>query len=202
VRALSPRRQTAVCLAFVSGLALVAVTGLRQPAHPAPTRWIEDQALPQFPVEVVARRERSPLADKVAATALRYDLDPDLVLALIQVESDDNPDAVSDKGALGLMQVMPETAAWVGVPHAADPATNLEAGCRYLATLIDDFGGDVELALAAYNAGPGAVQRWGTVPPYRETRDFVARVSAAYRRTTGMDVRTATRLVADPSTLF
>jgi len=103
---------------------------------------------------------------------------------------------------VGLMQILPETAAEIGYPDAADPASNLEAGCRYLAALLEGFGGDVELALAAYNAGPGAVRRWGTVPPYRETKTFVARVAAEYERLTGLDLAGATRFSYDPSAVF
>jgi soluble lytic murein transglycosylase-like protein len=127
----------------------------------------------------------------VLAAAARHNLDPLLVEAVILVESRDNASAVSPKGAVGIMQVLPETAAWLGLPDPADPAVGLEAGCRYLAALLDHFGGDTELALAAYNAGPGAVRRWGTVPPYRETTTFVARVAAAYRELSGMDLRMA-----------
>jgi soluble lytic murein transglycosylase-like protein len=90
----------------------------------------------------------------------------------------------------------------VGLPDAADPATNLEAGCRYLAALLESFGGDVELALAAYNAGPGAVRHWGTVPPYPETRTFIARVAATYKQLTGLDLAGATRFAYEPSAVL
>ncbi len=140
----------------------------------------------------------SDLFNTVAETAMRYNLDPALVMAVIEVESGRDPNAVSSKGAVGLMQVMPATAAMVGFPEAADPAANLAAGCRYLSALLDSFGGDVELALAAYNAGPGAVRHWGTIPPYRETRQFVSRVAEAYRRLTGSDLLTATWVAGEP----
>jgi soluble lytic murein transglycosylase-like protein len=100
------------------------------------------------------------------------------------------------------MQILPETAALMGLPEPADPASSLEAGCRYLAALLESFGGDVELALAAYNAGPGAVRRWGGVPPYRETTTFVRRVGENYRRITGLDVSIATRYTSDASAVF
>lgn len=139
-------------------------------------------------VENPPLRESAPLGPGVSAVAARHGLDPALVQAIIEAESGQDPSAVSSQGALGLMQVLPETAAWLGFPEVADPATNLEAGCVYLGALLESFGGDVELALAAYNAGPGAVRRWGRVPPYRETQTFVARVAATYRQLTGAEL--------------
>jgi hypothetical protein len=130
----------------------------------------------------------TPFEQRVIAVATAEGLDPALVLAVVEVESGEAADAISPKGAVGLMQVLPETAAQIGVADAADPARNLEAGCRYLAALLGSFGGDVELALAAYNAGPGAVRHWGTVPPYAETRTFVARVATRYEQLTGLDL--------------
>ena len=97
----------------------------------------------------------------------RHGLAPALVLAVASVESGFQPKAVSPKGAQGLMQLMPATAASLGVSDAFDPETNLEGGSRYLAELIALYGGDLTKALAAYNAGPGAVKRHGGVPPYR-----------------------------------
>lgn len=122
---------------------------------------------------------------EVIEAASRHGLDPLLVMAVVEAESGHQPNLVSGRGAVGLMQISPEIAAWAGLTDPADPLANLEAGCRFLAWLLDSFGGDVTLALAAYNAGPGAVRRWGTVPPYRETRSFVARVSLAYERLAG-----------------
>lgn len=122
---------------------------------------------------------------QVLAAANRNGLDPLLVLALIEVESGNQTDLVSARGAVGLMQVRPEIAAWAGLVGVSDPESNLEAGCRFLAWLLEGFGGDVDLALAAYNAGPGAVRRWGTLPPYRETRRFISRVAGAYERLAG-----------------
>ncbi len=114
-------------------------------------------------------------------TAVRHGLDPDLVLAVASVESGFRPEAVSPKGALGLMQLMPKTAEALGVENALDPVQNLDGGARYLGQLLTLYGGDLTRALAAYNAGEGAVHRHGGVPPYRETRAYVKKVIERYR---------------------
>jgi soluble lytic murein transglycosylase-like protein len=108
-------------------------------------------------------------------------LDPKLVKAVIQVESGYNHKALSNKGAMGLMQLMPDTASLFNVRNAFDPEENLRAGTRYLRQLLDRFAGRLELALAGYNAGPGAVEKHGGVPPYAETRDYVKQVMMLYR---------------------
>jgi len=113
--------------------------------------------------------------------ARRHGLDPALVLAVVAVESGFRPEAVSSKGAQGLMQLMPRTAESLGVSDAFDPEQNLDAGVRHLEALLKLYGGDLTRALAAYNAGQGAVARHGGVPPYRETRAYVRRVLARYR---------------------
>jgi len=118
-------------------------------------------------------------ADLIEEHASRQSLSADLVRAVIQAESAFNPHARSVKGAMGLMQLMPETAAEYGVLNPYDPEQNIRAGTAYLASLIDRYD-DEGLALAAYNAGPHAVEKYGrTIPPYRETRNYVAKITNA-----------------------
>jgi len=118
----------------------------------------------------------------VRDASARHNLDPALVKAVIGVESNWNPAAVSRKGALGLMQLIPTTAGQLGVGNAFDPVQNVEGGATYLRSLLDRFHGDLELTLAAYNAGPGAVERSGGVPNIRETRSYVQKVTDTYFR--------------------
>src|SRR5688572_21374887 len=131
--------------------------------------------------QAVVRDRFEPLVQEHSA---RQSLRPDLVRAVIQVESGFNPHARSPKGAMGLMQLMPATARDLGVRDAYDPGENIRGGTTYLRQLLDRFDGNEELALAAYNAGPGAVDRHGRqVPAYRETRDYVKKVGSKARVT-------------------
>lgn len=115
-----------------------------------------------------------PFGRLIDAVAASHGVDPRLVRAVVQIESAYRPDARSPRGAMGLMQLMPETANQYALRDPYDPASNLEAGIRHLKSLLERF--DLPLALAAYNAGEDAVRRYGGVPPYRETRDYVRRI--------------------------
>jgi hypothetical protein len=105
-----------------------------------------------------------------------YDVNPALLKAVASAESDFNPDAVSPAGAVGLMQIMPETAQQLGI-DPQDPVQSIQGAANYLRTLLDQFNGNMTLAVAAYNAGPGAVAKYGGIPPYRETQDYVVHVA-------------------------
>lgn len=112
----------------------------------------------------------------IAEAARKYNLDEDLLRAIIQAESGFNPQALSPKGAMGLMQLMPGTAQSLNVTNPYDPAQNIDGGARYLRSMLDRFGGDTGLALSAYNAGPKAVETYKGVPPYQETQNYVRRI--------------------------
>jgi soluble lytic murein transglycosylase-like protein len=120
----------------------------------------------------------TPYAAEITAAATANGIDPALLAGLVKQESGFNPNAGSGAGARGLTQLMPSTAAGLGVNNVLDPVQSLNAGAKYLKQQLDTFGGDVTKALAAYNAGPGAVQRFGGVPPYSETQNYVRIVQA------------------------
>jgi soluble lytic murein transglycosylase-like protein len=118
--------------------------------------------------------------DAINKAAERHAVDPNLVRALVKVESNFNPNAVSRKGAMGLMQLMPQTARQMKLTNPFNPEESIDAGVRHLKDLLDSYGGDVRLSLAAYNAGAGAVARSAGIPHYAETRNYVKRITQLY----------------------
>lgn len=116
----------------------------------------------------------------IEKAAARHNVDANLVRALVKVESNFNPNAVSRKGAMGLMQLMPQTARSLKVNNPFNPEENIDAGVRHLKHLLESYGGNVQLSLAAYNAGQGAVSRSSGIPRYAETRNYVRRITSIY----------------------
>jgi Transglycosylase SLT domain len=125
---------------------------------------------------------KPPYRELVEAAAARYSVDADLITSVIAVESNFDPKALSRKNARGLMQLMPETAARLGVQNIYDPQENIDGGTRYLRELLQKYNNDLVLALAAYNAGPERVQQYGRVPPFAETISYVRRVKNSYAK--------------------
>jgi soluble lytic murein transglycosylase-like protein len=123
-----------------------------------------------------------PYANFISDSARAHGVAPELVASVIAVESNFNPNAVSWRSARGLMQLMPQTAARFGVTRVFDPQQNIDAGTRYLKELLLRYNGDLALTLAAYNAGPDRVGQYRSVPPYRETREYVRRVTEKFRK--------------------
>jgi soluble lytic murein transglycosylase-like protein len=159
--------------------------------HPGDLAAATGSAAPRrfelFPRSISAEQQRRFLRDfpygrAMAMAAERHRVDGLLVAAIVEAESGFIPDRISPRGAVGLMQVLPSTAGGLEetTPDLFDPRVNLDMGSRYLARLIRDYKGDLELAVAAYNAGPGAVEKYRGVPPYRETKEYVRRVLALY----------------------
>ena len=137
---------------------------------------------PALPAAQIADRAPVPYRDLIRAAAERHKLAPELVESVIRVESNFKAGAVSPKGARGLMQLMPATAAMLGVRNVFDVRQNLEGGVRHLRHLVDRYPGNLALALAAYNAGVEAVARYGGIPPYAETQAYVARILRLLQR--------------------
>jgi hypothetical protein len=139
--------------------------------------------LPEGPDLEAQRRvlNELPFGNAMSIAAERHEVDPFLVAAVVEAESGFRPQAVSPRGAVGLMQVLPATGSSLGARNLSDPHVNLDVGSRYLRRLLRDHDGNLELALAAYNAGPAAVQRYGGMPPFRETREYVRKVMRLYQ---------------------
>ena len=123
---------------------------------------------------------QAPYGDMIQSAAKKYSVDADLIFSVIAAESNFNPRAISRRGARGLMQLLPATGTRFGVKDIFDPAQNIDAGTQYLRDLMARYRGDLVLTLAAYNAGPGAVQRYGRVPPYNETISYVQAIRKTY----------------------
>jgi soluble lytic murein transglycosylase-like protein len=143
----------------------------------------------------VASQERGELRRLIHEVSTEHGVDPKLIEALVRVESDFDPKAVSHRGAMGLMQLMPETAKRLNVDDPFDPAENVRGGVKELSRLVNRYSGDLQLALAAYNAGEGAVSKYRGVPPYAETRSYVSRILSLY---TGRPYRLAGSYRAAP----
>lgn len=159
-------------------LALLRVKPKGQAACPTTTVVQQPASSPRY----LATAAPAELAKLVRALAPQFRLEPELVLAVVRVESNFNPSAVSPKNAQGLMQLIPATAERFGVKNVWDPEQNLRGGMAYLRWLLDYFAGDLRLALAGYNAGEGAVQRHQGVPPFDETQEYVRRITAMLGR--------------------
>lgn len=153
---------------------------LRTEANGLTPRPAQSMTTPEMSAAELANRQK--IEDMIREVSVRYRVDPALVRAVIQTESNWNSTAVSRKGARGLMQLGPGTAQELGVNNAFDPKQNLDGGVRYLRSLLERYNGDLDRALAAYNAGPHAVDRAGGIPQYRETRDYVQKVTDSYFR--------------------
>lgn len=172
-------KTTAPAEAPKAGTAEAAKPATAQPAGDEKLARLQEAASLILEVNTGLGAPQSPYGQLIYDIAIRHSINPQLVAALIRVESSFNPRAVSRKGAYGLMQLLPATARRFGVQKKRDlldPVKNLEAGVRYLKWLTERFGGNTQMTLAAYNAGEGAVDRFGGIPPYRETQNYVKKI--------------------------
>lgn len=144
------------------------------------------QDKPDNAIEKISfKNSRENIENLIEKYAQKNNLDPDFIKAVVKQESGFNPDAKSKCGAMGLMQLMPQTAKGLGVVDAFDPEQNIEGGVKYLKSMLNRFNNDPKLALAAYNAGPAAVQKYGDIPPYKETQNYVKNILASYEAIKG-----------------
>ena len=134
------------------------------------------------------KAQRTNVEEIIETYANKYNIDSNFIKAIIKQESGFNVNATSKKGAMGLMQLMPQTAKSLGVVDAYNPNQNIEGGVKYLRNLLDKYENNKELALAAYNAGSGAVQRYGGIPPYKETQNYVNSIMSTYDKMIGVEL--------------
>ncbi len=164
---------------FVDVLAREETPRKGKPAEKTPP------SLPGRAAEEKSAKKDGDWRSSISDMAGKYGVDENLVRAVIRMESGGKTDALSSKGAMGIMQLMPGTAKMLGVEDPFDPLQNLEGGIKYLSQLSDKYDGDLEKTLAAYNAGPGRVDSYGGIPPFAETQHYVKTILALYRKKSG-----------------
>lgn len=138
------------------------------------------QMLPPIQLTKITTKNNTDFEDIIEKAAAQFNIPAKLIKSVIQKESNFNPNALSHAGASGLMQLMPATARGLGVKNVFDPAENIIAGSKYLRQMLDRYDNNIELALAAYNAGPGNVDKYGGVPPFKETQNYVRKVTDVF----------------------